>query len=330
MYVIATDEAGYGPKLGPLVIAGTLWYLPDVSMDSGHVRASFNQLTEPLELDGITFRIADSKKVYQSGKGLKTLEGVVGAGMRHCGLESSDFLDFVRVVCPRDFEDIWRTPWLELNDPSCEITESERDKVDVFRRDPSPDFARENQLISHWFKHGFVLQKIQARAITAKRFNDYCAKGLNKSDLLSMLTIDLVASLSSHLPLSEEVAVYCDRHGGRRYYAGVLQNGFPDHLVRVIDEYAEESCYALTGDPEMMVRFSVKGDSFAPVAYSSLVAKYLRERFMERLNLYFSSKVSFALEPTAGYPVDARRFLESIGDTLQKEGIQEKDFVRQR
>ena len=191
MYVIATDEAGYGPKLGPLVIAGTLWYLPDVSMDSGQVRASFNQLTEPLELDGITFRIADSKGL-SIGKRLEALEGVVGAGMRHCGLESNEFLDLVRVVCPRDFEDIWRTPWLELNDPSCEITESERDKVDVFRRDPSPDFARENQLISHWFKHGFVLQKIQARAITAKRFNELC-KGLNKSDLLSMLTIDLVS-----------------------------------------------------------------------------------------------------------------------------------------
>ena len=25
MLVIATDEAGYGPKLGPLVIAGTVW-----------------------------------------------------------------------------------------------------------------------------------------------------------------------------------------------------------------------------------------------------------------------------------------------------------------
>ncbi|MEC8474094.1 MAG: hypothetical protein VXZ38_05550 [Planctomycetota bacterium] len=330
MYVIATDEAGYGPKLGPLVISGTLWHLPDVSIDSGKVAATFSRLTEPLELDRITFRIADSKKVYHSGKGLEALEGVVGAGMRHCGLASNEFFDLVRVVCPRDFEDVYRTPWLELNETSIKITESQRNKVEVFRRAPPGDLARESQLISHWFKPTFDLQKIQARVITAKKFNDYCAKGLNKSDLLSMLTIELVASLSSGLPSNEEVAVYCDRHGGRRYYAGVLQNGFPDHLVRVIGESAEESRYALSGDPEMMVCFSVKGDSFAPVAYSSLVAKYLRERFMERLNLYFSSKVSFALKPTAGYPVDANRFLESISDTLRQEGINELDLVRQR
>src|SRR4051794_9189715 len=28
-YVIGTDEAGYGPNLGPLVISATVWELPD-------------------------------------------------------------------------------------------------------------------------------------------------------------------------------------------------------------------------------------------------------------------------------------------------------------
>ena len=29
LYVIGTDEAGYGPHLGPLVISATLWQLDD-------------------------------------------------------------------------------------------------------------------------------------------------------------------------------------------------------------------------------------------------------------------------------------------------------------
>ncbi len=29
MFVIGTDEAGYGPNLGPLVISATLWETPD-------------------------------------------------------------------------------------------------------------------------------------------------------------------------------------------------------------------------------------------------------------------------------------------------------------
>ncbi len=28
-YLIGTDEAGYGPNLGPLVISATLWQVPD-------------------------------------------------------------------------------------------------------------------------------------------------------------------------------------------------------------------------------------------------------------------------------------------------------------
>ena len=28
-YLIGTDEAGYGPNLGPLVISATVWQVPD-------------------------------------------------------------------------------------------------------------------------------------------------------------------------------------------------------------------------------------------------------------------------------------------------------------
>ena len=32
-FLIGTDEAGYGPNLGPLTIAGTLWAVPDQVAD---------------------------------------------------------------------------------------------------------------------------------------------------------------------------------------------------------------------------------------------------------------------------------------------------------
>ena len=51
-YLIGTDEAGYGPNLGPLVISATVWEAPDgVGGEDlfgrlGHVIAS--------ELDGVS------------------------------------------------------------------------------------------------------------------------------------------------------------------------------------------------------------------------------------------------------------------------------------
>ena len=32
-YLIGTDEAGYGPFLGPLVIATSVWQVPDLEVD---------------------------------------------------------------------------------------------------------------------------------------------------------------------------------------------------------------------------------------------------------------------------------------------------------
>ena len=80
------------------------------------------------------------------------------------------------------------------------------------------------------------------------------------------------------------------------------------------------------------VFFTVKGDTFTPVALSSLHAKYLRERFMESFNAYFAARhrEPTPLKPTAGYPVDADRFLADIESILQREKIDHRRIVRSR
>ncbi|MCL2744958.1 MAG: hypothetical protein FWE67_14025 [Planctomycetaceae bacterium] len=65
--IIATDEAGYGPNLGPLVITATEW-----NVDS---EESFPMFAKELETTG--FSIGDSKKKYHSGGSLAPLETVV-------------------------------------------------------------------------------------------------------------------------------------------------------------------------------------------------------------------------------------------------------------
>ncbi|MCA9134862.1 MAG: hypothetical protein KDA45_16955, partial [Planctomycetales bacterium] len=57
--------------------------------------------------------------------------------------------------------------------------------------------------------------------------------------------------------------------------------------------------------------FSVGGDRFPPTALASMLAKYLRERLMESWNAFWQLHLP-GIKPTAGYPLDARRFRREI------------------
>ncbi|MHC4253749.1 MAG: hypothetical protein ACYS9X_31935, partial [Planctomycetota bacterium] len=65
------------------------------------------------------------------------------------------------------------------------------------------------------------------------------------------------------------------------------------------------------------------------VALASMVSKYVRELFVRRLNRWFGERVE-DLKPTAGYPVDAARFLADTAEFRARAGIAEFDLVRSR
>ena len=66
------------------------------------------------------------------------------------------------------------------------------------------------------------------------------------------------------------------------------------------------------------------------VALASMHAKYLRERMMESLNRYFNTLAGGGLKPTAGYPVDADRFLADVDGLLDRHQIDRDTLVRCR
>ena len=59
-----------------------------------------------------------------------------------------------------------------------------------------------------------------------------------------------------------------------------------------------------------------------PVAVASMLAKYLREVCMRQFNRYWAGHVP-GLKPTAGYPVDAKRFYADIRPAMAKLGVAE-------
>ncbi|MDR2756931.1 MAG: hypothetical protein LBC20_14630 [Planctomycetaceae bacterium] len=72
--IIGTDEAGYGPNLGPLVISATVWESPTDNL---------LPLLEQLKTHKI--QIGDSKKLYHGGGSLTTLEYGIMIPLRYLG-----------------------------------------------------------------------------------------------------------------------------------------------------------------------------------------------------------------------------------------------------
>lgn len=113
------------------------------------------------------------------------------------------------------------------------------------------------------------------------------------------------------------VRVVCDRQGGRTQYASMLARAFPDAAVTTIAETAAQSKYEVRSrDRRMSVAFAVEAESaHLPVALASMIAKLTREMLMARFNRYWCSRIP-ELKPTAGYALDARRWLRDVHDAI--------------
>ena len=73
VFVLGTDEAGYGPNLGPLCVAATAWQMPDdAAADGLYDRLADVVCVERGENDA-RLAIADSKSLYKSGGTLQPL-----------------------------------------------------------------------------------------------------------------------------------------------------------------------------------------------------------------------------------------------------------------
>ena len=89
--VIGIDEAGYGPNLGPLVVAATVWRVSaqceNVEELLGSVIAEALAAAHPTttpagRANGSRPLWADSKLIYRGGEGFADLERGVTAGLR--------------------------------------------------------------------------------------------------------------------------------------------------------------------------------------------------------------------------------------------------------
>ena len=312
-YLIGTDEAGYGPNLGPLIVSATAWEVPDGLADGDlQQRLASVVVSSPgrkRAADGTRVVLGDSKVLYQSGKGLQYLEYGLWAAMGLLGLR------------PTSWREVWES--LAPNSPAHREPDAWFADYDA----PAPFDADHEQLACQitalgqgLCDAGVRLVAMESRAVFPAQFNRLLDGHESKGALLSHVTLDLAASMIARLP-EAGVSVVCDKHGGRNRYQSLLADHFPDYLIEIYGEGRERSVYRFgPAHRRIEFRFQVGGEEHVPAALASMASKYLRELAMRAWNDFWCSRIP-DLQPTAGYPEDARRFKAAIAELQKTLGI---------
>jgi len=285
--------------------------------------------------------IADSKLLYKPRGGLRLLEQGVLTALSSLGRNAGGPIDNINATAR--WQSFWdatladpaghrhHLPW--YTDYDCPLPiDAEADALDNLQ----------NNFQSVCSEANIELVDLRARAVFPREFNDltehYGTKGAALShvsigllrEVIDRLSGDIVGDSTLPSTLTGGINVTFDKHGGRNRYAELLQHHFPEDSIEILLESRPASRYQW-GPPERRIEvcFRTKGEEELPAALASMTAKYHRELAMRAFNAYWTEKIP-DLKPTAGYPVDAKRFKAQIAVMQKKLKIDDHDLWRNR
>jgi len=317
MWLTGIDEAGYGPTLGPLVVTAVTLEVPDDTPASDLWSTLSAAVGKPGESCGDRLLVGDSKQIYTRSRGLGNLELTCLAFARQLpGFRDLSLLSFLKTLNAKT--DLIRNdgPWYEaISLPLPEACSEDELDVCTAALCQAMDRAR--------------VGLVSVRSIIAPptHFNRALVSTGNKATLLFELCSTILQKVLVH-PHRHSVAI--DKHGGRTFYASLLMsNGIP---VLSVNENRRKSTYTLdlAHGRACSLEFAEGGDRHHfTVALASMFSKYVRELLMIPFNKYWQDLIP-GLRPTAGYAVDARRFLQEIETERLQQGIELSRMRRER
>ena len=316
-YLIGTDEAGFGPNLGPLTVSATVWELPTgVSGDDLYGVLGDVIVRTPAEVKRsgrACVAISDSKDLFKpkAKAGLGHLERGLLAALGLLGFHPAGWCDIWDALAPDSAEARRAIPWYADYDTPIPIDAGRAEIAGLVEA-----------LGTGLGNAGVRPVAIRSRAVFPEEFNELVTEHESKGAALSHITLGLAAQLMAGLGAGA-VSVVCDKHGGRNRYADLLADHFPDRFIEIHGEQRERSVYRFgPSEGRVEFRFQMKAERYLPVALASMASKYLRELAMRAFNDFWCARLD-DLKPTAGYPQDAKRFRQDIADVQAELGIED-------
>lgn len=318
IFYAGIDEAGYGPRLGPLCIGLTMFETPSGDTDEPHGAPDLWKL-----LRGAVGRNhAAGKRGRLAVADSKMLKGVGGAGVDPlCHLErgvlafdavaqaqpavscENELLARLGVRIPASME------WYAGDRPLPRGSTADQMRILIAQLVGAAEAAHVRPLL------------VRAVAMDESTFNERYHHLQNKASVSFGVVGGMLRRLWESAAPESVLNVAVDRQGGRAFYARLLSQAVGVEF-EVIEESDHVSRYEARAGKIMRVEFRVESESrHLPVALASMTAKLVREMLMRRFNEYWSRRIA-GLRPTAGYGTDAGRWLRDVRPHAPREELE--------
>jgi ribonuclease HII len=320
------DEAGYGPLLGPLCVAASVFVL-----DSHDAATGAPNLWSKLACAVCRMPRDKRRRVaIDDSKKLKTPNDGPAHPLRHLerGVLSfaSSMSETVAPLPPDDsslFAQLGASvphapeaPWYDGNMPL--PTAHERAELEIAGAMVRRALGRA----------GVRCALLRCETIDAGEFNRRYALSRNKAGVSFDSVVRLIDEIWARWP-DAHPRIVVDRQGGREHYRGALAMCFPDAEIQILAETERVSRYVMhRAGRTAVVSFETECErAHLPTALASMTAKFVRELFMARFNRWFHERLP-TVKPTAGYSLDGRRWLDEAQPSLRAMGIEHECLVR--
>lgn len=308
--VAGIDEAGYGPLLGPLVVSGAAFEVPDPAVDDD-LWTRLSEVVCRSPRDPTRVPVDDSKRLFSQGRGPRHIERTALAFAAASGHGPASFRGLLGAIGELG-ESLDAYPWHDGDDFTIPLA--------------AGDATADAQRLRH--AAGACFLGVHCLPVMVEEYNALVGTHGTKSATLFLKTARLLERFWRDWG-ERGLVVHVDKHGGRNRYGLLLHQTFFGARICTLTEGPATSLYTVTdGSRHMTVGFHEGGDArHLPVALASIFSKYVRELFMHGFNAWWRARVP-GLRPTAGYAVDARRFLCDIASARQRLGIPDRLLVR--